>query len=310
MRKTSLEVVTELARKDDRIVFIGSDLGAGTMKEFRQEFPDRFFMEGISEANVVGMAAGMAMDGKIPYINTIATFLSRRCFEQIVLDLALHKQKVRLIANGGGVVYAPLGPTHEATDDIAILRSIPGMTIIAPADANEMLQVIPQTVDVNGPVYIRVAKGYDPIVTDENMSFQLGKPTLARAGSDSLIITTGITLGFAREAADILCDCGHQVKIMHLPTIKPLDKKILLESMINIPIIVTVEEHSLIGGLGSAIAEIIAESSLSSKPVFERIGIPDEFPDQYGSQKTILENYGISGKGIVNKILTLAKSVA
>src|SRR6185436_2283838 len=128
MRKTSLDMVYELARQDKRIFFIGSDLGVDTLKKFKAEMPERFLMEGVSEANVVTMAAGLALEGKIVYVNTIATFLTRRCFEQVALDLCLHKTNVRLIANGGGVVYAPLGPTHEAIDDIAIFRALPGMT--------------------------------------------------------------------------------------------------------------------------------------------------------------------------------------
>src|SRR6266404_6475240 len=138
MRKRSLDMVYELAKKDDRIVFIGSDLGVGTLDNFRNEIPDRFFMEGVSEANIVGMAAGMALEGRIVYVNTIATFLTRRCFEQVALDLCLHNANVRLIASGGGLVYAPLGPTHEAIDDIAIFPALPRMTIVAPADADEM----------------------------------------------------------------------------------------------------------------------------------------------------------------------------
>src|SRR5213592_860492 len=131
MRKTCLDMVYELARKDERIFFIGSDLGIGTLKQFKAEMPDRFLMEGVSEQSIVGVAAGLALEGKIVYVNTIATFLTRRCFEQVVLDLCLHDVKVRLIGHGGGLVYAPLGPTHLAIEDIAILRAIPNMTVIA-----------------------------------------------------------------------------------------------------------------------------------------------------------------------------------
>src|SRR5438132_5941267 len=145
-------MVYELAKKDERIVFIGSDLGIGTLDNFRTDMPDRFFMEGVSEANVVGMAAGMALEGRIVYVNTIATFLTRRCFEQVVLDLGLHNVNVRLIANGGGVVYAPLGPTHLAIDHLAIFRVLPRMTILAPADAEEMRRLMPMTVDHPGPI--------------------------------------------------------------------------------------------------------------------------------------------------------------
>src|SRR2546425_5843786 len=144
-------MVYELAKKDERIVFIGSDLGIGTLDNFRKEMPNRFFMEGVSEANIVGMAAGLALEGRIVYVNTIATFITRRCFEQVVLDLGLHNANVRLIGSGGGVVYAPLGPTHLAIDDIAIMRAIPNMTIVAPCDANEMGRLMPLTLDSHGP---------------------------------------------------------------------------------------------------------------------------------------------------------------
>src|SRR5437870_247971 len=175
MRKTCLDQVYELAKKDERIFFIGSDLGFETLKEFKKEIPGRFFVEGVSEANLVSMSAGLAMEGKIVYANTIATFLSRRCFEQIVLDMAVHHTNVRLIANGGGVVYAPLGPTHLAIDDIAILRAVPNMTIVAPCDAEEMKRLMPLTVDYAGPIYIRLAKGGDPIVSSEKIPFVIGK---------------------------------------------------------------------------------------------------------------------------------------
>src|SRR5437773_5698461 len=175
MRKASLDMVYELARRDERIFFIGSDLGIGTLKQFKAQMPERFLMEGVSEANVVGVAAGLALEGKIVYVNTIATFLTRRCFEQVALDLCLHKANVRLIANGGGVVYAPLGPTHEAIDDFAIFRVLPGMTIIAVADAEEMRRMMPATVDHLGPIYIRLGKGGDPIVTNDRVPFEIGK---------------------------------------------------------------------------------------------------------------------------------------
>ena len=197
MRQTCLNMIYELAKDDERILFIGSDLGVGTLDQFREEMPNRFFMEGVSEANLIGVAAGLALEGKIPYVNTISTFITRRCFEQVVLDLCLHNTKVRLIGNGGGLVYAPLGPTHEAIEDIAILRAIPNMTILAPADADEMRRLMPLTVDYPGPIYVRLAKGYDPIVTTETKSFEIGKGVIYRDGKDALILTTGITLNIA-----------------------------------------------------------------------------------------------------------------
>src|ERR1700733_13452357 len=147
MRKEAMAGIYELAQRDPRVVFIGSDLGAGTLDDMRREMPDRWFMEGVSEQAIIGMAAGLAMDGFIPYINTIATFLTRRCYEQVAVDLCLHKLPVRLLASGGGPVSAPLGPTHIAIEDIAIMRALPNMTVVAPADAEEMKRLMPQTLD-------------------------------------------------------------------------------------------------------------------------------------------------------------------
>ena len=208
MRKTCLDMVYELARKDPRIFFIGSDLGVGTLKQFKAEMPGRFLMEGVSEANVVGMAAGLALEGKIVYVNTIATFLTRRCFDQVVLDLCLHNANVRLIANGGGVVYAPLGPTHEAIEDIAIFRALPRMTILAPADAEEMRRLMPATVDHQGPIYIRLGKGGDPVVTNDRVPFRIGKAYPMKEGSDALIVSTGVMLKAALDAAGSLEAAG------------------------------------------------------------------------------------------------------
>lgn len=305
MRKTCLDMVYELAKKDERIFFIGSDLGVGTLQAFKQEMPKRFFMEGVSEANLVGMACGLAMEGKIVYVNTIATFLTRRCFEQIVIDACLHKANIRLIANGGGLVYAPLGPTHLATDDIAILRAVPHMTIIAPADAHEMRQMMPRTVDHKGPIYIRLAKGHDPIVAQDHPPFQIGKVIPVRTGKDALIITTGITLNIALEAAKLLEQERITTTILHVPTIKPLDQEVLLQHIREVPVIVTVEEHTILGGLGSAVAEIIAENNFDSAKYFKRIGVPDTFADEYGSQESLMARYDLTAEHVAGVIKQL-----
>src|SRR6516165_9713696 len=196
MRKTCLDSVYELAKNDPRIFFVGSDLGIGTLKQFKAEMPERFFMEGVSEANLIGMSAGLALEGKIVYANTIATFITRRCFEQVCLDLCLHNVNVRLIGNGGGLVYAPLGPTHLATEDIAILRALPGMTVVAACDADEMRRFMPQTLDWPGPIYIRLAKGFDPIVSRAELGFTIGKAIPMRVASAArghvLMVSTGV----------------------------------------------------------------------------------------------------------------------
>lgn len=303
MRKTILTQVFDLAKKDERVLFIGSDLGSGTLDEFRQQIPERFFMEAISEANVIGMATGFALDGKIPYVNTIATFLTRRSFEQVVIDVGLHNARVRMIGNGGGLVYGPLGPTHVATDDIGILRTIPNMTIVAPADAREMCRLMPQTLEYPGPIYIRLAKGGDPLVTPEAGAYEIGRAVPMRNGRDALIVTTGTTLQIALEAAKVLTADGIDAAILHMPTIKPLDTEKLLESVHVVRVVATIEEHSLIGGLGSAVAETLVDHNVIPKAGLIRIGIPDQFVDTYGSQSEIMNKFGINVDGLVARII-------
>ena len=307
MRQTCLNMVYELAKQDERIFFIGSDLGAGTLDAFKEEMPDRFFMEGISEANIIGMSAGLAMEGKIPYVNTIATFITRRCFEQVVLDLGLHNVNVRLIGNGGGLVYAPLGPTHEAIEDLAIMRSVPNMTVIAPADADEMRRLMPLTVSHPGPIYIRLAKGYDPIVTTDDTPFEIGKAIKMREGSDALIVTTGITLKCALDAATGLAEGGLEAAVLHVPTIKPLDADAIRTCVDGVPVIVVIEEHTVVGGLGSAVAETIAEADFDSLKRFRRLGIPDVFPDEYGSQESLMAKYSLTANKLTLLITELAQ---
>ena len=304
MRKTCLDCVYEIAKTDPRVFFIGSDLGIGTLKQFKAEMPDRYFMEGVSEANLIGMSAGLALEGKIVYANTIATFITRRCFEQVCLDLCLHNVNVRLIGNGGGMVYAPLGPTHLATEDIAILRSLPRMTILAPADATEMRRMMPLTVDHPGPIYIRLAKGGDPIVTRDE-PFAIGKIFPMREGRDAVIVTTGVMLQRVLMAADTLHAKGIEAAILHCPTVKPLDEGVIRDYAGQAPVIVTVEEHTTVGGLGSAVAEILAEACWDKPRRFRRIGIPDVFPDQYGSQDSLLARYDITAEKICATVETL-----
>ena len=310
MREACLNQVYELAKRDERVFFIGSDLGVNTLKQFKDEMPDRFFMEGISEQHVVGMASGLALEGKIVYVNTIGTFLTRRCFEQVVVDVCLHRLNVRLIGNGGGLVYAPLGPTHLAIEDISIMRAVPNMTVVAPADADEMRRFMPQTVDYAGPIYIRLAKGYDPIVSREDVPFQIGHAMPMREGADALVVTTGVTLRLGLEAAAELAGEGLEVGVLHMPTIKPFDRGALLERAAVAPVIVVVEENTTIGGLGSAVAEAIAEAGLTGGRRFRSLGIPDVFATHYGTQTNLMESYGISTVGIVATIKELSAPLA
>jgi len=298
MRKTSLNTVYELAKRDPRVVFIGSDLGAGTLDAFRDEMPERFLMEGVGEANVIGMAAGLAAEGHIVYVNTLAVFLTRRTFEQVALDVCMHNRNVRLIGNGGGLVYAPLGPTHMATEDIALMCALPNMTVLAPADAPEMRRVMLAVHDHEGPAYIRLGKGNEPPITPDVAEVQIGDVMAVRSGSDALIITTGVTLHAAIPAAEALAQEGCETAILHCPTIKPLNASAIAAAARCVPVVVVVEEHVRSGGLGSAVAGLAAENDALRGTRFRWIGLPDEFPDHYGSQADLMTYYGITSENI------------
>src|SRR6516162_3539134 len=195
MRPTCVNKVFDLAERDPRVVYIGSDLSPDLTARMKQEMPGRAFMEGVSEAHVVGMAAGLAMEGFIPFVHTIATFITRRCYEQVAVDLCLHDLPVRLIGNGGGLVYAPLGQTHLAIEDIAIMRALPNMTVTAVCDAKEMVRLMNCTLDWPHPIYIRLAKGGDPVVSGDENGFVIGKAIpmrKARSKGAIVLMATGV----------------------------------------------------------------------------------------------------------------------
>ncbi len=302
MRRSCLNSVYDLAQRDDRVVFVGSDLAPGVLEDMKHDMPDRWFMEGVAEQHVVGMAAGLAMEGFIPYVNTIATFLSRRCYEQIVLDLCLHRLPVRLIANGGGVVYAPLGPTHLATEDIAILRCVPNMTIVAPCDAEEMARFMSVSLDWPDPIYIRLAKGGDEIVSHEENGFVIGKAITLREPGEVLFVTTGIMTQRALAAAEVLEKQDIQAGVLHMHTVKPLDKQALFQAAAGVKLIVTAEEHALAGGLGSLVLETLNDAGHTGGPKVVRLGLPDAFASQYGSQDSLLQSWRLDSDALVDHV--------
>ncbi len=308
MRKRCIDMVYELAKKDPRVVFIGSDLSPGLLGEMKKEFPDRYFMEGINEANVMGMAAGLAMRGFIPYVNTIATFITRRCYEQVALDACLHNLPIRLIGNGGGLVYAPLGPTHLAIEDMAIMRALPNMAVFAASDAEEMQRMMLSTLDWPSPIYIRLAKGGDKVVSKPEHGFTLGKAILlkdvaADAKEPILLIGTGIGTTQSLAAAELLEAAGIPTRVLHLHTLKPVDTEAVLHYAAKSSFVATVEEHVLAGGLGSLIAEIFADFDVRQVPLM-RFGINDVFAKHYGSQDDLLRTYGLMGDQIAARIQT------
>ena len=302
MRKKALDSVYELAKVDDRVIFLGSDLGPDVLINMKKELPDRFFMEGVSEQHIIGMAAGLAMEGFIPYVNTIATFITRRCYEQVALDLCLQDLPVRLIANGGGVVYAPLGPTHLAVEDIAIMRALPNMAVVAPCDADEMKRFMSSTLNWPHPIYIRLGKGGDKVVSQEKLGFEMGKAILMIEPGEGLIISTGVMTQLAIEAAEKLTEEGITCGVLHIHTIKPLDELQLSKLLPLVKAVVTVEEHTRIGGLGSAVLEFTNDNMPEQSSKIIRIGIPDQFAKQYGSQESLLNHWGITVQNLISSM--------
>jgi len=289
-------MVHELAKRDPRVVFIGSDLSPGLLAQMRKDYPDRWFMEGVTEANVIGMAAGMAMDGYVPYVNTIATFITRRCYEQVAVDLCLHDLPVRLIGNGGGLVYAPLGPTHLAIEDIAIMRALPNMAVVAVCDAEEMTRFMNSSLDWPSPIYIRLAKGGDAVVSKPQNGFTFGKAIpmrRARGRGPVVLMATGVMTTNCLAAAELLERDGYDTTVVHFHTVKPLDEDAVVEHASNARLVMTVEEGVAIGGFGSAVTDVLVNELGQSLPRIVRLALPDAFPHKYGAQNDLLEIYGL-----------------
>jgi len=307
MRKKGLNTIYELAKENKNIIFLGSDLGPDVLSDFKNELPEQFFMEGISEGHIIGMASGLAADGNIVYVNTIATFLTRRCFDQIAINLCHDKRKVRLYANGGGLVYGPLGPTHIAVDDIALMRTLPNMSIICPCDEVEMRELIRQTVNHENPLYIRLAKGGDAIITEaSDVKFgQARFHSLAKKNTNKiLLVTTGIMHQRGLELAELLNSSAKNADLINYNTIIPFDDKCLLERVSDYDFVFTLEEHQKSGGLGEMIAHTLLESGKTPK-VFKSFHLGDHYPDQYGRQEKLLEIYGLEPRSLYDKIISI-----
>ncbi len=318
MRKRSIDSIFKLAQQDERVVFIGSDLSPGLLEKMKEQFPNRYFMEGIAEGAIIGMAAGLAMNGFIPYVNTIATFLTRRCYEQIVIDICLQGLPVRLIGNGGGYVYAPLGPTHQAIEDIAIMRAVPEMTVVAACDAEEISRLMECSLKWEKPMYIRLAKGGDEVVSAAERGFQIGKGIVMLDSKNHyplttkyqlLFISTGIATTQTFKVAMNLMAEGIHVKHLHIHTIKPLDVELILESAEETNLIVTVEEHSLVGGFGSAVIELLVDHSRKPLPFIKRLGIQDCFAKNYGTQNMLMDQQGLNADKIYACARTLIENL-
>lgn len=293
MRNAYIAALYDLSLTDDRIVVVVADNGAIVYDKFRQQFPDRFINVGITEANMVSLAAGLANCGKIPFAYTISGFLTMRAFEQVRNDVCLQKTNVKLVGIGAGFVYSDLGPTHHATEDITLMRSLPGMTILAPADPIEAKLATRAAAQINGPVYLRLATGGTPAIYRHEYDFQVGRAVTLRQGDDITIISTGTAIHEVMAAAQQLQDQGVSARIINMHTLKPIDQETILQAASQTPAILTVEEHTVIGGLGSAVAEVLAEQAPQTVR-FQRMGLQGVFPTGYGTLAEMRELNGLS----------------
>ncbi len=294
MRDTFSSELTNLAGSDPRIVLLMADIGNHMFDRFKELYPKRFFNCGIAESNMISVAAGLAMCGFRPFVYTFSAFDIGRPFEQIRVDLAFQNLPVVIIGLGGGLTYSPLGPTHYICEDLAITRALPNMTVICPADAIETRAAIRSALQNEGPVYIRIGKKNEPAIHKTPPDFVIGKGITIEEGTDICILGTGTILPDIITAAHLLREYGLTTRIVSFHTIKPLDTELLKNVFSDYSLVVTVEEHSLIGGLGSAVAEWISDQHFLPKGYLLRIGIPDEFLYYAIHPKSARDAYALS----------------
>jgi len=281
LRTAFIETLIQLAKKDDTVFLITPDMGYSVLEKFRDEFPNQFLNSGIAEQNTISVAAGLASSGYTVFVYSIIPFVTMRCFEQVRLDLAYNNTNVKLVGIGAGLTYGSLGASHHAIEDIAIMRSIPNMTVLCPGDPIETRELVKRSYEKNGPVYIRLGKNGEANIHDVNTRIEIGKSIEITQGTDFALITTSNTLELGKQWTDEWKNENLSVSLISMPSIKPFDNSKINELLSKQIPIMTLEEHNLIGGLGSAVAEIIATSGKSIP--FKRIGINDVFSHSVGS---------------------------
>jgi transketolase len=304
MRTAFFNTLLELAQDDPRIMLIVGDLGFGATNKYVEQLPRQFLNAGVAEQNMTGLAAGMAINGRIAFTYSIANFPVLRCLEQIRNDVCYHNANVKIVSVGGGMTYGSLGASHFATEDIAILRTLPNMVVIAPGDPFEVTAAVRAAVKYDGPCYIRLGRDKEPRVHRDAsvlQDFQFGQAILVRPGSDLTLISTGGLLVETVAAADLLRERGVHAGVLSMPTVKPIDVNAILKAAFETHAIVTVEEHSTIGGLGSAVAEVLAEAGIGGNR-FQRIGLPDQFRSRVGDQFYLRSQMGLDRNGILSKV--------
>jgi transketolase len=303
VRAAFIRTLVELAEADPRINLVVGDLGFGVVEPFAARFPGRFVNAGVAEQNMTGVATGMALCGKIVFTYSIANFPTLRCLEQIRNDVCYHRAAVKVVSVGGGLGYGALGVSHHATEDIAVLRALPNMTVVAPGDPVEAELATRAIIEEPGPCYLRLGKSGEPRLhpAHARLDFRLGKALTVLEGDDLTLISTGTMLATAVQVAERLAGEGMQARVLSMHTVKPLDSEAVLAAARQTAAVVTLEEHSVIGGLGSAVAEVLAESDQFRVP-FKRLGVPPAFTSIVGSQEYLKAAYGLSVEGILNSL--------
>lgn len=304
MRTSYCETLYELMAEDKRIFALTADIGFRNFDAIIEDFPDRFINVGVAEANMISIAAGLALSGKIPFVFTIAPFVTMRCMEQIRIDLCYQRLPVKIIGAGGGFVYGPQGTTHHAIEEIGMLRTLPGITVVAPSDPLEVRKCVRSSMKLKGPIYIRIARNNEPIISVADNKFEFGRASILTQGEDASIITYGAIVKDVLEAAKILAGVNIHTRVINMHTLKPIDRDVILSSARETNAIISIEEHNTTGGVGSAIAEVLAETPGLQVP-FKRMGVEDSFIKEPVEYNDLKRSLGMDAKSIAEVMLQL-----
>lgn len=308
MRSTFINTLTEMARKDPKIMCVIGDTGFSVFENFEKEFGERFVNVGIAEQNFVSFGAGLAAMGMKPYIYNVVSFMTLRSLEQIELDICYQENPVVLVGVGGGHSYGPAGPTHHAYFDIGMMRMMPNMTVVCPADPVEMRAVMLASECYNKPLYIRIGRSVDPIIHEGEIDFYIGKALKMQEGTDGVLFATGTMVKDALQVLSLLQQKGIALTLYSMHTIKPLDEECVMEALTQYPAIFTLEEHSKIGGLGSAVEEILVSQMANKNIKFRKFGFPDMFAPVTGSREYLNKLYGIDAESVAGQIIQVLGS--
>ena len=303
MRNAFNNELYDIAASNPDVLLLTSDIGFQVFDRFRDDFYGRFINMGVAESNMIGVAAGLALSGKLPVVYTIIPFLTMRAYEQIRVDVCIQNLPVKIVGVGGGLAYGTLGPTHHSIEDVAILRALPNMTVVVPCDPLESRKATRAAFEHHGPIYVRLGKNGEPPLYENDYEFQIGRAVTLRYGTDATIIVAGPVTKLALEASVRLDQVGISVRVLNMHTIKPIDQDAIRQAARDTGAIVTVEEHSVIGGLGSAVAEVLAE--VPAGVPFRRLGINDSFCYGVGSQDYHFQQQGITVEAINSTLLHL-----